>query len=264
MKTLMIKPKELKLASLKNKRPSRKDFSRLITEDCVIKVPGHFRILYKRMDFDSVETIKALKSINFSTHTRTGGLKTRSELIGFKPRNARRIDACEISALATKHHKQHEHFLGLAQMLAKVFKECLRPYFQINEVLLKRKKILDNYKIAGTPFTSGIINYNNPLGYHIDRGNIPNMLSCMLVLKNSVTGGYLSLPQLDIGIELQDKTILIFDGQNLIHGVTPISYADKYAYRYSFVFYSMYGMWNCLESDKELERYQKILDTKSK
>lgn len=262
MKILHVEKKIVSLNELKNKRPSIADFDELITEDCLIKIPNFAPILYKILDMDAREIIQALNRIKFFERIRLSGLVTQSETIGYKVRNKLRHNACELSALANKYPYEHDLIMGLSKVLSDIFKEYLRPYYRINEFILNKKDILQEYKILETVFTSGIINKNSAMGYHVDRGNIPGMLSCMLVFKNAVSGGFLSLPEIGKGLECCDCSAVIFNGQRLIHGVTPIQYANKKfpGYRYSIVFYSMHGMWDCLPPSDELDFFRKKLD----
>ena len=46
----------------------------------------------------------------------------------------------------------------------------------------------------------------------------------------------------------------MFDGQGIMHGVTPITYESPLSYRYSIVYYSLKQMWKCLTIDEELVR----------
>ena len=80
----------------------------------------------------------------------------------------------------------------------------------------------------------------------------------MIVFKDGVEGGHLACPEYDITLECSDNSIVMFDGQNILHGVTPIQYVRKDAYRYSVVYYSLRQMWNCLTVDEELIRIRKI------
>lgn len=65
-------------------------------------------------------------------------------------------------------------------------------------------------------------------------------------------GGGLSIPEIDTYIDLQDNTLLIFDGQELLHGVTPIAKQSKKSYRYTVVYYSLIQMWKCLTITEEM------------
>ncbi len=46
----------------------------------------------------------------------------------------------------------------------------------------------------------------------------------------------------------------MFDGQSILHGVTPINKVSPKGYRFSIVYYTLKRMWQCLEVDEELVR----------
>lgn len=114
-----------------------------------------------------------------------------------------------------------------------------------------------DYVIQDSAFTSGIINKNNPLKYHFDRGNFVDVWSNMLVFKHRIEGGFLSCPEFDIGFELKHNSLLMFDGQGILHGVTPIKRHGPESYRYSIVYYSMRQMWQCRPLGEEIDRIRK-------
>jgi hypothetical protein len=120
------------------------------------------------------------------------------------------------------------------------------------------QKVMTDWKIGDTPFTSGIVNKNNPLKYHYDSGNFKGMLSNMVVLKSDIDGGHLVIPELDLALEVADQTLTIFNGQDILHGVSPINYKNDHAYRYSVVYYSLEQMWKCQTLGEELNRIRKI------
>jgi hypothetical protein len=113
---------------------------------------------------------------------------------------------------------------------------------------------MDDWKIGGTPFTSGIINKNNPLKYHFDAGNIGQVYSNMIAFKNDCEGGHLALPEFDIGLEISNRSVVFFDGQDILHGVTPFRLLSRDAYRYTIVYYTLKQMWNCKPLDEEIAR----------
>lgn len=114
------------------------------------------------------------------------------------------------------------------------------------------RPILPMWRVRETPFTSGIINSSNPLKYHFDRGNFTGVLSCMLTLRNKISGGALSIPEFNIRLALQDATYLLFDGQSILHGVTPIQRLGAAAYRYTIVYYSLEALLRAKTPDEEL------------
>ncbi len=78
--------------------------------------------------------------------------------------------------------------------------------------------------------------------------------SCMIVFKGGIGGGYLSVPEYGVGFQLPNNSLFLFDGQGILHGVTPIRRQNDLAYRFSVVYYSLKRMWACLEVDEELAR----------
>jgi hypothetical protein len=107
-------------------------------------------------------------------------------------------------------------------------------------------------------YTQGVLNDANVLGYHFDRDNVPNGFSAMAYFKRHVTGGNLVLPQLNAKLICEDETYVLFDGQSLLHAVTPILKGDKKSsYRYSFVFYARQSMVGLESFERELEKTKK-------
>jgi hypothetical protein len=108
------------------------------------------------------------------------------------------------------------------------------------------------------------VNKNNQLKYHFDSGNFKGVLSNMVVLKKDVAGGYLIIPELDIALEVADNTLTIFNGQEILHGVSTIEYENDHAYRYSVVYYSLEQMWKCEPINDEIARIRKVKTQREK
>ncbi len=107
-------------------------------------------------------------------------------------------------------------------------------------------------------YTQGVLNDANVLGYHYDRDNVPNGFSAMVYFKQRISGGNLLLPQLQAKLVCEDETYVLFDGQSLIHAVTPILKKDPtHSYRYSFVFYARQSMIGLGSFDEELKKTKK-------
>jgi hypothetical protein len=119
-------------------------------------------------------------------------------------------------------------------------------------------KVLRDYVIPGTPFTSGIVNKNNPLKYHFDSGNFKEVFSTMLAIRGGTAGGHLALPAYDVGLAIANNSVTIFDGQQILHGVTPIKFLTPDAYRFTIVYYSLRKMWDCLPLREEVERIRNV------
>lgn len=257
MKSMSASRRELDLEQYKMRSAKEVDYSQLITESTLIYEGDTLMIAYVELDMDCRDVVKALQSIKYEKNARTSGLVTTSRIFGFSPRNVIRKDFCSATSLAKE---QPEHHAIIAAYAAKVgeYYEQLNPDLYSKHQATTEQHVIGDYRIKESPFTSGIINKNNPLKYHFDTGNFEDVWSGMLVFKQDVEGGYLSVPQYDIGFELKHNSLLMFDGQGLLHGVTPIKRLSKAAFRYSIVYYSLRQMWNCLPITDELLRIRKL------
>lgn len=115
----------------------------------------------------------------------------------------------------------------------------------------------DEYKMAGSPYTSGNVNKNDVLAYHLDVGNTRDGCSSMIVVRERCTGGELIIPELDLALDLRDGDALIFDGRETWHGVTPIA-SNLGGYRTSVVYYALRSVWQCLPWAEELARAKSL------
>jgi hypothetical protein len=106
--------------------------------------------------------------------------------------------------------------------------------------------VANAWLIRGTPWTSGIINNTAALPMHKDSGNIVGSWSAMLAVRQGIGGGMLYLADYDVYLAVPHGSISIFDGQSVLHGVTPFSVTDSAdAYRYTLVTYAKTGMRRC-------------------
>ena len=259
MKILEIQPKKVYFKTYKMRSATEDDCSQLVDYDCLVTVNGSPRILYCKEEASTANLRWEVKTIEYEETTRTNGLKTRSAIFGFSPRVTMRKDFCSATAMARNFPKQHHVICCFAQELIKLyetfFSETLERHYQHCNL-----KVKNEWKLPGTPFTSGIVNKNNPLKYHHDAGNFKNVLSNMIVLKRGVGGGRLACPEFDLKFECADNHVVIFDGAQILHGVTPIikPEGDENCYRYSVVYYSLEQMWNCENINEEVKRIRKV------
>jgi hypothetical protein len=79
----------------------------------------------------------------------------------------------------------------------------------------------------------------------------------MLGFKKDIEGGHLTIPELDLAFDIGDQSLLLFDGQSLLHGVTPFRRTTDAAMRYTVVFYSLEGMWRCEPPGEELKHFNR-------
>jgi hypothetical protein len=109
--------------------------------------------------------------------------------------------------------------------------------------------VMDNvakpWLISGTPWTSGVINNTAALPYHRDSGNIAGSWSAMFAARSGLDGGYLHLVDYDVWLSIPNGSYSIFDGQSVLHGVSPFIPTSHDAYRYTIVTYAKSGMKRC-------------------
>jgi hypothetical protein len=253
IKHLHVDKKIIDLKSFKRRQALETDTTNLITESTKIFHNGKPIILYYEFDEELADMYWALSTLKYNKTVRTAGLSTFSRTFGYLPRLTLKRDFCTNSAMATQNPKQHKIVMDFGQHLAKLYKTEFPEVYE-NHLKLTSENVLNQYIIPGTPFTSGIINKTTALHYHFDAGNIQGVFSNMVVLKNGIRGGHLSCPEFNIKFELKSGSVIFFDGQKILHGVTPIQKIHPHGYRYSAVYYSLKGMWNCLPIAEEVNR----------
>lgn len=231
------------------------DCETTIDEDVLITNGGQPIMAYLnlrgKVDTDALRW--AVKTVKYSTLKRTTGALSTSRVFGYMPRRTLLADYCHESDIKEVGAKQSailkDFSKNLESFYGEFFPEVLARHYKTVE-----EKILPEWRLSGSPFTSGIVNKNNPLKYHRDAGNFKGLFSNMVAFKKDVQGGRLCLPEFGIKFEIADNSLLIFDGQKYVHGVTPIIKKSKTAYRYTVVWYSLEQMWKCLPLGEEVER----------
>lgn len=71
-----------------------------------------------------------------------------------------------------------------------------------------------------------------------------------MVCRRQVEGAYLHLADYDTYFTVPHGSILIFDGQSITHGVTPMRMLSPAGFRYSIVTYAKVGMKKCCADPK--------------
>lgn len=65
------------------------------------------------------------------------------------------------------------------------------------------------------------------------------------------------MPEYGIGLEIGNRSVTLFDGQAVLHGVTPITKLRDDATRFTVVYYSLRQMWKCEPLGAELARIRR-------
>lgn len=263
MRIIEKKQRELELTHYKMRGARTEDFTELIKEPCIIMHEGEIKVIYDILPFDLTPYREAILRIKYQENERTAGLKTVSRIFGFSPRVTLRKDFCASTSLAQESPDDHDLICELGQRISAHYLNRAPEVFGSHKQMVD-EKMRPEWVIPGTPFTSGIINKNNPLKYHFDTGNFKKVFSCMVAFKKDCDGGHLSLPEYDCGLEIADNSILLFDGQEILHGVTPFKLGSEDGYRYTAVYYSLRRMWDCLTVTDEIARIRGVKTKREK
>lgn len=225
---------------------------------------GRAIVAYLTLDLDSDPLIKHLNTLKWQGGYRADGTPSgRFLTVGYNNRLGIRItrEMCALSAI-------HAESPAAAAAVVAFARDASEAYATLNPELYRvhRDKAEDlaapDYRLADSPFTSAIINRDNVLPYHFDKGNVPGGWSMMLGFKRQIgadmngDAGYLVIPELDVALEIANNSVTGFDGQIALHAVTPFRKLSRDAYRYTIVYYAKAGMWQCLPPDEEMRRAQ--------
>jgi hypothetical protein len=263
MRSLEGTRQALDLDAYKMRAAEDADIGTLVSESTVLTIGGRIAAVYVNMSEDLENVRKAFERIRYVDDYRTAGLKTNSRTIGFLPRNTLRRDFCTVTGAASEHPAEHAVACSLADTVDGYYARW-NPEQHAAHLSLATTKFLPEYRLGKTPFTSGIINDNNPLKYHFDSGNLKGAWSGMVGFKRGIEGGHLATPELlgpdgrALGWEISDRSLILFDGQGVLHGVTPIRKTRLDAHRFTVVFYSLRQIWNCRPLGEELARIRRL------
>ena len=255
LKTIYVEKNEIENWKDYKRRPANDDdYETLIKEPCRIMCGEELLGVYLTLPKDKENELlrDVVKRTDYTWNRRTSGLSTTSKVFGYLPREIIRKDYCSSSQMATANPKYHAVICKFGETLTNNYKETCPEMFDMHTKITD-EKIRPEWVIKNTPYTSGIINKDNQLNYHWDRGNFQKVYSNMLAFKHKCTGGHLALPEYNVGLEIKDLSLTFFAGQEILHGVTPFT-TEQGGYRYTLVYYTMKQMWQCEEVTTEVER----------
>lgn len=257
MKIIQVDKQEVNYKDFIRRSAIETDYKTLIKEDCIIKHNDKIVCVYLHLHDIPPEVTLAIRKIKYTKNKRIVGLRTQSRIFGYMPREKIRKDFCGSTSLAVESPNEHQIICNFGAYLSKFYKLYAPEIFDEHQSIVVAK-VKPEWLLLDSPFTSGIINKNNPLKYHHDRGNFKNVYSNMVAFKKDIQGGFLSFPEYNFALEIADTTLTFFDGQNILHGVTPIKYLSEKAYRFTAVYYTLQQMWQCLTPEEELNRIKRV------
>jgi hypothetical protein len=260
MEILRIQKKNLEMKNWNKRFAATGDCSRVIENDTIVYLNDSDTpsIIYLTNAVTMPDGfVTALKKQKYGQSNRQSGLRPANLVFGYSPRNpiyAR--ENCQPASVTRDIPQLMGMLSEVGVQLDEIYK--WRNPSQYTKHSEMTEKVLGDWKIDGTVFTSGVINKNSQLPYHFDRGNFVGAWSGMVTVRNQTAGGWLSCPEIDTEIRNSNGSLLLFDGQSLLHGVTPIGYLSEKAYRFTIVYYSLAKMWQCLPPIEELKRANRV------
>lgn len=200
----------------------------------------------------AAEMKRLLPHYKYGMGRRSNGMTSRSSTFGFMPRDELRHPCCRSAIL----HKEHPEATAMLQRAASAYAEELRKVYpqQYETQKVHLAEVDDRWKMDGGLYTSGIINYNNTLVYHLDRGNYIDSWNAMLVVREDSVGGDLVVPEYDLAVKYADGDCIWLNAGTVVHGVTPIIPSRLGGYRISIVWYALRAMRQCGTPAEELAR----------
>lgn len=183
------------------------------------------------------------------TYRAASGRRNASRVFGWAPRKpVQRREACNATSFAKEQPAEQA-------TLDRWAVRCLDMLRGIDPEVAARdeetmREVLPEWHMAGTTWTSGVVNSNSQLPYHRDGFNFPTW-SAMPVLRRGMDGGHLHLPEHDLTVACRDGWGVFFCGFDLVHGVTPMRRRTPDGYRFSVVYYALRGMRSCAEFAEE-------------
>lgn len=182
---------------------------------------------------------------NPSTTTRLSGVAVRHRTFGYAPPSyLRRRYGCSRSQFNADYPEAMNVLAEFCRTAEHVFRTLAEDVYERTAGAVL-ELIAPAWRIAGTPWTSGIINATAALPYHRDQANVPSSWSAMLGCRDQVSGGLLHLLDYDVYLPVRHGSITIFDGQSVTHGVTPMTIDHAAGWRYTCVTYAKQLMSHC-------------------
>jgi|HubBroStandDraft_1064217.scaffolds.fasta_scaffold136639_2 hypothetical protein len=228
--------------------------------DSVVRTNGGQPLLaYVRLWEQGDPELEALRAmllpLPIDWRARGNGMPVRSVPFGLRGRALPRWDHCTSATLDQNFPEASKALSALGRKLEREYSAIAPGVFAHH--VAQAGRLLDDWRLEGSAcFTGGVINRDCAIGWHFDTGNFTATFSAMPVFRQHMDGGELCVPELGVYLTTPDGTAVFFDGQSLLHGVTPLTARRHDAHRFSVVYYSERKLWNCLPPALEVERVQ--------
>lgn len=167
------------------------------------------------------------------------GQSTESVQFGFQPGADDRAPHRAGELLwSRKYRKQSNRLYMYAELPDKLYKEAMKED-RLKHLHAVNENIPKEWRLSSTAWTNGIVNKGNALVLHRDGGSYNGAATGTIVLQKGIEGGAVVFPEIGFGIKPKDGARMVFDGQLLLHGVTPFRVMEEGGYRFSVVYYTL-------------------------
>lgn len=185
---------------------------------------------------------------------RLSGIASSQQVFGtVAPQVLRQRYGCLTSSFSRKHPRVYGALQALGRDAWARFAQTLPEQAQDHAERIT-SRIRADWCLDGLPYTSGIINNCAALPYHRDASNVGGTWSLMVALRRGMGGGALHIPGYGVWLAVEDRSVIVFDGQAHLHGVTPLIRQGPHSYRYTIVYYAKAGCAACGPKADEVRR----------
>lgn len=257
--------RDLDVAGLRGTAPVTDDTTALPLGSVVVE-PDTRRILLAYLPYTPAEETplrRALIGLPTSLGQRTNGVAVRTALFGHMGRTTiRGRDWCRRAAVNRDHPETYRLLAAQAAPLEALYASLSPGLF--DDHAARAGRILSDWRLPDAQaFTGGVVNRDSNIGYHHDTGNVRDVWSAMICLRDQMDGGALVVPELGLHLPVADNSVVYFDGQGLLHGVTALRKRGRAGYRVTVVYYSTERLWACLPPTEEVARAQQVRTTRA-
>lgn len=206
---------------------------------------------------DVTDLRRAVRAVDIrETYRAASGRRNASRVFGWSPRRpVQRREACNSTSFAKEQPLEQATLDQWAVRLLDLLRGIDPTVAERDEATMR--EVNADWRMAGTTWTSGVVNQNSQLPYHRDGFNFPTW-SAMPVLRKGCDGGHLHLPEYDATLACRDGWGVFFCGMELVHGVTPMRLTRPDGYRFSVVYYALRGMKDCHTFAEETRRARRV------
>ena len=259
-----VRPEREQIAPTLHERVAREsDYTTIVNEDTTVYIndesgrtePVFVYLANWMNNADCAWLMSRLAKVEFGRSARTGRMASTSRTFGYMPRRALYQDFCYSSRFNSDYPPIARRLFGLAKRAGDEL-EKHNPVVAGMQSAVLEEQVLEQWKLPGGMFSSGIINKDTALMYHRDAGNYDGSWSAMLGLKDGIreNTGMLVVPELLMAFQIGLGSLTMFAGKEWYHAVTPIQHSRHDGVRYTIVFYPLQQMCHCGTVEQEVAR----------